>query len=164
MLEFGRTWRERVQRRLMKARARCWETCFLRLVSMTSRHWSTISTPSLVAPRRAEIPFRAVLVIFSLCNFTDLQKNRRWISYLSQTISLTKEVMLYGQEMQWVVCHLPSIPKRSPSHEVTYRWAALAGHRLHTNSYFSVIIIPITTFLKDKYWLKTHYLNLHTCM
>lgn len=51
MLEFGRTWRARVQRRLMKARARCWETCFLRLVSMTSRHWRTISTPSLVAPK-----------------------------------------------------------------------------------------------------------------
>lgn len=57
MLELGRTWRARVQRRLMKARARCWETCFLRLVSMTSRHWSTISTPSLVAPETADRPF-----------------------------------------------------------------------------------------------------------
>lgn len=57
MLELGRTWRARVQRRLMKARARCWETCLLRLVSMTSRHWSTISTPSLVAPETADTPF-----------------------------------------------------------------------------------------------------------
>lgn len=53
MLEFGSTWRARVQRRLMKARARCWETCFLRLVSMTSRHWRTVSTPSFVAPETA---------------------------------------------------------------------------------------------------------------
>lgn len=78
MLEFGRTWRARVQRRLMKARARCWDTCFLRLVSMISRHWRTISTPSLVAPKTGDIPFRAVLTTFSLCNFTELQKNQRW--------------------------------------------------------------------------------------
>lgn len=51
MLEFGRTCRASVQRRLMKARARWWETCFLRLLSMTSRQWSTISMPSLVAPK-----------------------------------------------------------------------------------------------------------------
>ena len=54
MLEFGSTWRARVQRRLIKARARCWETCFLRLVSMTSRHWRTVSTPSFVAPKTAD--------------------------------------------------------------------------------------------------------------
>lgn len=45
MFKFGKTWRARVQRLLMKARAHCWETCFLHLVSMTSRHWRTISTP-----------------------------------------------------------------------------------------------------------------------
>lgn len=77
MLEFGSTWRARVQRRLTKARARCWETCFLRLVSMTSRHWRTISTPSFVAPKTADIPFGAVLITFSLCNFTELRKNPR---------------------------------------------------------------------------------------
>lgn len=78
MLEFGSTWRARVQRRLMKARARCWETCFLRLVSMTSRHWRTISTPSFVAPKIADTPFRAIFIAISLCNFTKLWKNPRW--------------------------------------------------------------------------------------
>lgn len=51
-LEFGSTWRASVESRFRKARARCWETCFLRLANMTSRHWSTIPISSLVRPQK----------------------------------------------------------------------------------------------------------------
>lgn len=79
MLEFGRTCRASVQRRLMKARARWWETCFLRLVSMTSRQWSTISIPSLVAPKTD--------ILQSQCHYafimqpSELQKTRKMNHY-----------------------------------------------------------------------------------
>lgn len=51
-LEFGSTWRARMESRFRKARARCWETCFLLLANMTSRHCSTIPMSSLVPPQK----------------------------------------------------------------------------------------------------------------
>lgn len=51
-LEFGSTWRARMESRFRKARARCWDTCFLLLANMTSRHCSTIPISSLVAPQK----------------------------------------------------------------------------------------------------------------
>lgn len=131
----------------MKARARCWETCFLRLVSMTSRHWGRFPTPSFAVPETADKTLQGWSQPFFI-----LQLHWTWkiSDELSHIISLIDEAVL---PCPWIALSWNSSLVNSKSF-LKYRCVALAGTAFYVPAPISQLLSTRTAWQHDSLKIK----------